>query len=127
MSRRTRSGKRAHSALLEINECESSSGSNSSNADKSASDELPMYLKLKNIEPKCDVFTWWYNNRNSFPYLYKLAKKYLIIPATSAASERVFSTAGYILNERRTRLKDDHLDMLIFLNNFLPDFYNLTV
>ena len=55
---------------------------------------------------------------NDFPRLRKLALKYLIIPATSSLSERVFSTAGYLLGERRTRLKDDHLNMLIFLNNY---------
>jgi ribosomal protein S8 len=39
----------------------------------------------------------------------------LIIPASSASSERVFSTAGYILNKKRTRLTSKHLDILIFL------------
>ena len=86
--------------------------------EKSPSDELSVYLNLKNIESTSDVFVWWHDNGNAFPRLRKLALKYLIIPATSSLSERVFSTAGYLLGERRTRLKDDHLNMLIFLNNY---------
>jgi hypothetical protein len=41
--------------------------------------------------------------------------KYLIIPATSAACERVFSSDGLILEDRRSRLSNEHVNMLIFL------------
>ena len=40
--------------------------------------------------------------------------KYLIIPATSAVRERVFSSAGSILEDRQSRLSDEHVNMLIF-------------
>ena len=30
-----------------------------------------------------DVYQWWNNNRNSFPILSRIARKYLSIPATS--------------------------------------------
>ena len=38
--------------------------------------------------------------------LYKIQESHLIIPATSAGTERAFSTAGLILNDRRNRLTD---------------------
>jgi hypothetical protein len=41
--------------------------------------------------------------------------KYLIISATSAASERVFASARLILEDRRSRLSDEHVNMVIFL------------
>ena len=68
-----------------------------------------------NIGMKEDIFLWWHKRKLIYPRLYRLAIKYLIIPATSTESERVFSTAGLILDDRRNRLTDDHLNMLIFL------------
>lgn len=43
----------------------------------------------------------------------------LCIPATSAASERNFSTAGWIYNVRRSQLDPDTLDDLLFLWSYL--------
>ncbi len=40
--------------------------------------------------------------------------RYLIVPATRAESERVFSTAGYILSLKRAKLSGIHANMLIF-------------
>jgi len=37
---------------------------------------------------------------------------------SSAASERSFSTSGRVIEERRTRLKGDTVDSLLFLNVF---------
>jgi hypothetical protein len=50
-----------------------------------------------------------------FPLLHRVAMEVLIIPATSASSERVFSVAGYILNKKRTRLTGNRVNILIFL------------
>jgi hypothetical protein len=60
---------------------------------------------------------WWKNNKEKYPKLYLLSRRYLCIPATSVPSERVFSAAGEILSKKRSRLTPDHLDMLIFLFN----------
>ena len=65
---------------------------------------------------KDDIFDWWFKRKLAYPRLYSLAIKYLIIPATSAQSEKIFSTAGLILDDRRSRLTDEHLNMLIFLS-----------
>ena len=47
--------------------------------------------------------------------LSKFAKKYLCVPATSVASERVFSSAGDIVSAQRSCLHSDHVDKLLFL------------
>lgn len=77
------------------------------------------------LEPVCNIkeniFSWWHKNKSRFPLIYGIAKKTIIVPATSTPSERVFSTAGLILTEKRSRLKPDHLDMLIFLNRNLME------
>ena len=47
--------------------------------------------------------------------LVQLAKQYLAIPATSVPSERAFSAAGHIANERMSCLLPDSITMLVFL------------
>jgi hypothetical protein len=42
----------------------------------------------------CCALQWWRQHHCRFPYISKLALKVLAIPATSAPSERVFSTSG---------------------------------
>lgn len=72
------------------------------------------YLQQSNIDKKEDPHKFWNSNPNFNP-LPLLAHKYLCVPATSVPSEEIFSKAGYILNERRNRLKGSKVDKLIFL------------
>ena len=44
-----------------------------------------------------------------------LAKKFLCITATSVPSERLFSAAGNLVAEKRSRLTSENIDKLIFL------------
>ena len=46
----------------------------------------------------------------------------LAIQGTSVASERVFSTAGLVLSDRRTRLDPSNVNKIIFLNKNMPLF-----
>ena len=83
--------------------------------DKSIECQLNSYIneKIKNLP--VDICEYW-NNQTSYPTLKKLAQQILSIPASSAASERIFSSAGKIFSENRTRLSPEHLDALIFLH-----------
>jgi len=62
-----------------------------------------------------DPLSWWKENCHRFPRIWALAAKYLCVPATSVSSERVFSTAGLVVNRLRSRLSPEHVDMLLFL------------
>lgn len=62
-----------------------------------------------------DPLIWWKANEHRFPQMSKLARRYLCIPATSVASERVFSTSGNIVNAKHSKLTPEHVDMLTFL------------
>jgi len=46
-----------------------------------------------------------------------LARRILCIPASSAASERVFDAAGRLLEKRRTNLAPDSVYSLLFLSH----------
>ena len=59
--------------------------------------EIRVYLKLEKPGSRIlaeDVLTWWKLHKDKLPILAELARAYLCIPATSAPSERLFSTAG---------------------------------
>jgi len=45
-----------------------------------------------------------------------LAKRLLAIPCSSVPSERMFSTAGQIVTDQRSRLAPDSVSRLLFLN-----------
>ena len=78
-------------------------------------DEVTRYVKTKDIRVKDDPLIWWLNNRDNFPTLTQLARKYLSIPATSVPSERLFSDAGHHISAKRTRLAPDLVNKLLFL------------
>ena len=65
---------------------------------------------------KIDSLNWWFENKKRYPRLYILSLKYLCIPATSVASERVFSKGGEIVSAKRSCLKPKNVNQLIFLN-----------
>jgi len=67
--------------------------------------------KLKTVDP----LNWWRDNHHAYPAVWELAEKYLAIPASSAASERAFSSAGNIITVRRCRLKAALVDGIVML------------
>lgn len=81
--------------------------------------EIDNYLTCfvgKNID--IDILNFWKSQNEKFPLLSRLARRTLCIPASSASSERVFSVAGRIIEERRSRLKGETVDSLIFLHDY---------
>ena len=73
--------------------------------------------------PERQTLKWWKEMAFNYSILSKLAKHCLCVPATSVASERVFSTAGDIVTAQRACLSGDNINMLIFLtkNIKIPD------
>ena len=62
-----------------------------------------------------DPLIWWRVEHKRYPHLAKLAQKYLCLCARSVSSERIFSIAGQIVFDRRSALKPDRIDQLVFL------------
>ncbi|KAJ8369457.1 hypothetical protein SKAU_G00094850 [Synaphobranchus kaupii] len=77
--------------------------------------ELSSYLQSPSVESDTDPLKWWKDHEVVFPALSHLAKKYLLVPATSSPSERVFSCSGNIVTCHRASLKPDAVDRLVFL------------
>ena len=86
--------------------------------------EVNDYLREAKLNRKEDPFIYWTgNNAIKWPLLTKLASKLHSAPPTSAESERLFSTAGLIVNDLRKRLTPEHVEKLLFLNHNL-NIYN---
>ena len=83
-------------------------------------EETDDFLRIQPLSSDENCLQWWKKNAERFPTIAKVAKRYLCIPATSVPAERVFSTAGLIINEKRSSLLPENSDMLIFLNKNLP-------
>ena len=71
---------------------------------------LELHKRLPQVEegqlkPSTDPNDWWRRvGRVEFPHLSLLARVFLSVPATSAASEAVFSRAGFDDRDNRSRL-----------------------
>ena len=79
-------------------------------------DEFTHYLSESQINHE-DPCLWWKARENVYPKISVLAKNILCIPASSASSERVFSTASNIITPKRNRITPYHLSALVFLKN----------
>ena len=55
-------------------------------------------------------------HENTLPFLAKLARKTLNVPASSAPSERGFSSAGNYVKKCRARLRSDIVEATVFLH-----------
>ena len=54
---------------------------------------------------KANILMWWKKHAVHFPYLSRLARRYLAMPAiTSASVERLFSVAGQVVTPQATGL-----------------------
>lgn len=71
---------------------------------------------MKSEPFKADPIEFWKKQQHAFPALSRVTRKYLCIPATSASSERTFSTTGLIITEKRNRLKPDIVSAMVFLH-----------
>ena len=61
------------------------------------------------------TLNFWKTYESIYPSLAKLAKKYLSVPASSAAVERMFSISGHIFSIKRRRLGIKYLTDLVYL------------
>jgi hypothetical protein len=71
---------------------------------------------------KTDPLAYWSKHEDELNLLSKYARRFLSPPATSVASEELFSTARDVFSYRRMRIKARKAEMIIFLKRNLPLF-----
>ncbi|XP_063232336.1 zinc finger BED domain-containing protein 4-like [Bacillus rossius redtenbacheri] len=91
----------------------------SNKSDSTAVDEVTRYLRDPTVNPDTNILEYWKTQSACLPRLHKLSKKYLCSPPATVFSERLFSTAGNICDQKRNFLDRERVKMLVFLNKNL--------
>lgn len=78
--------------------------------------ELMRYEAEPQIGHNENPLIWWQSNQKRFEILATMVPKYFSIPATSVPSERVFSTCGNVVTDKRSRLNSETVGNLVFIN-----------
>ncbi len=82
-------------------------------------DEVDRYIITKISFSKDDtILEWWNKHSLTFPQLSLLAKSLFVVSASSATSERIFSSSGHVLEKRRQSLNPANVDNILMLRNF---------
>uniref|UniRef100_H3ACA1 HAT C-terminal dimerisation domain-containing protein n=1 Tax=Latimeria chalumnae TaxID=7897 RepID=H3ACA1_LATCH len=79
-------------------------------------DEVQQYTQKVIMENEQDLLNWWKEHSIVYPKLSMLARSVLCIPTSSSSSERNFSVAGRMIDQRRSVLKPLTVDSILFLN-----------
>jgi hypothetical protein len=77
--------------------------------------ELGFYKQVTQLELGKNPLDWWKENVKYYPLLSPVARKWLAVSSSCPASERLFSAAGLIVTSKRTRLKSEKVESLVFL------------
>ena len=64
------------------------------------------------------ILDWWRLQSGNFPVLSRLARDILTIPVSTVSSESAFSTAGRIIEDRRTSLTPQMVELLTCLRDW---------
>ena len=70
------------------------------------------------------ILQYWLIDGHQWPELRKIAVKLFSIAASTASSERNFSTMGFIHSKLRNALRQGSVEKLVFIKSNLPAFYD---
>ena len=82
-------------------------------------DELQSYLSSPAESKDVDVNAYWLSKKSQFPCLSRMALDYMGVLASSASSERVFSTAKLLIGPTRMSLSPQSMESSICLRSWV--------
>lgn len=82
--------------------------------------ELDSYIAESLLPRNQSPFDWWAKHKSKYAHLANLARVFLSAPGSSVYSERLFSEAGNLYEEKRNRLLPERAESLVFLHHNLP-------
>ena len=90
-------------------------------------DEIERYLSEPIIDfHRSNCYTWWNENSKRYPCLSKLSQKYLSALPTYVPSERLFSGASIIYDNKRNRLAPKRAETLLLIKNNFQHYMDFT-
>ncbi|GBC22815.2 zinc finger BED domain-containing protein 1-like [Rhizophagus irregularis DAOM 181602=DAOM 197198] len=98
-----------------------------STASSTIADEITTYFLLPVARENKNPLNWWKTKKEIFPILSIIAQKYLGIPATSVASERLFSDAGNHITAKRSLLDPGLVGKMVFLKRNMQTMDHINV
>jgi hypothetical protein len=104
----------------DLDTCDDSFGDADWELRQRVENEIKLYKRETPIDSKSNPFEWWASKRESLPLMCDVARKWLAVPASSAASERLFSVAGLTVTKLRNRLSAKRVSTLVFLKAAWP-------
>jgi len=72
------------------------------------------------LKDKNPLDEWRRGAVHLYSWLGVLARRVLVIPATPAAPERLFSMAGNVMTKKSSRLTYDNMEELVYLHEVCP-------
>ena len=92
----------------------------SDSEDEEVSNAKEEFLRYR-AEPKLRSdgcpFEWWRSRKAEYPFMARLARKYLAVSGTSTPAERVISRLGLVLSKRRLSMKGELFSKIMFLSD----------
>lgn len=82
--------------------------------------EIDFYMKTARLDRTADPYKWWSANATKYPSLTAFAKIYLSSPGSSVYSERLFSEAGMVYEDKRNRLLSTNAEKIVYIHHNLP-------
>ena len=58
--------------------------------------QLHTYIQVQQVSNDTDPLMWWKHHQQEWPDLARMARQYLVVPATSTSPERFFSRVGLV-------------------------------
>lgn len=111
--------------LIGIQFDDSSQSQAGANLVERAEDELRRYMDSEPLSRKKNPLKWWKLKADSYPRIAKVAKRVLCVPASSASSERNFSSGGLVASQQRAALSPANVDAIIFLQKNMEHLFNM--
>ena len=91
--------------------------------DQEIETEIKAFLAENNLPAEevkeAEVLSWWNSNKKKYTHLARFARRYLSAPPSSVYSERLFSEAGNLYEQKRNRLLPKTGEKLLFLHHNL--------
>ena len=97
------------------------SSSTTTTHDSEISVELSSYLDSDAVRTEAEDFSilgWWNAHKLAYPVLSRLARDVLTVPVSTTSSEAAFSLCGRIIEERRTCLSSELVEMLLIMKDW---------
>ena len=79
--------------------------------------EIETYLSEPLIDFSVNCYSWWADNAMRYPCISSLVRQHLSAPPTSVPSERLFSGASNLYDDRRNRLAPERAEVLLLIKN----------